>query len=819
QKIQAYHWIDCSETAALYQLVEPVNPIPKRPRLSTWRFAVQSEQWNLIEPDLKALTRETASELIDSAKPTERYIAWTDEGDAWERSLVQQLKWLRDEFSTDADLFVSHCGACAYPSYNSTVDTFHHTETHNLTVLSPATESGRAITTIEDRFVTGATARIPAPNRAIPSSREERQPAIPVHETILCDVLIAGTGTSGSIAAITSAENGAQTIAIDHATHPGGVGTGGGITGYFFGISGGIQTRVDQLTYEMTALLSGQVPDKDSWHQDAKKLAILQLFRQHQVHFSGNLMLCAVDKDQDRVTAIYAANENGLTRFQAKAYVDCTGDGDLCTHAGSSFTSGREGDGRNLAYSQAALALQHTDTGIKTGSLNYDAGWLDPTSSIDLTRARLTGIGLYAESDAHKSGKLLSISPILGIRQSRQIDTDYSLQLDDLISGREFEDSIGEAGCHADSHSVDFEFENDEMVFFYWACRLFRHPLRTQLPYRMMLPRGLANVWIACRASGMSTNAFYAIRMQRDMQRLGEIAGIAAAQSIQTPNGARSRDVNIETLRQHASTAESQLDPYGKISSEETDPLTSLQAGKSGTALWRIYQAPDAYTQDVVSLLESDSPNTSFYAACILAMWNHPKAEPRLLEAVQHHETGEINPEDNTGAYGQEIDIPFWLLAIVLLRRCGTRACIPTLETVINEPDSLLNVKTSIALTLERLHERQVLTDQEALTLTEILVNAPVPDQTHFPSRSLARALRKEPQIILPNKSGAEPQEDHTWQLHLIACRIQNAAGRPTPLADEYRNDPRIHVRNRFLPYMHPRSSAIPDTRAVETPC
>tara|TARA_R100000027_G_scaffold66361_2_gene62158 strand:- start:63 stop:2933 length:2871 start_codon:yes stop_codon:yes gene_type:complete len=800
QRIESYHWIDCSENADLLRIIEPGAFIPARSRTSTWRFALQSDRWELIEPNLQALTRKAGMELIGSAKNTERHLVWLDDGDAWKESLVKNLKWLRKSLPEGSGLPVSHCGTCAYPSYSSTEESSYSGSTNNLTVLSPVLFTDRSITTIEDRFLLGSTAMIPETNRKIDRQPEEYS-EIRIAETITCEVLIAGTGTSGSIAAITSANEGAGTLAIDYAKHPGGVGTGGGITGYFFGISGGIQTRVDQLTDEMTKLLTGRTPKKDSWHQDAKKLAILQMFRQHRVQFKGGLLLCTVDKEENRVTAVYTANERGLIKIQSKAYVDCTGDGDLCAHAGSAFTTGREGDGRNLAYSQAALALDRADSEITTSTLNYDAGWLDPTSSIDLTRARLSGIALYTESDALKKRELLTISPMLGIRQSRQIITDYSLQLNDLVSGRKFEDTIGEAGCHADSHSVDFEFENDEMVFFYWACRLFRYPLRTQLPYRMLLPKDLTNVWIACRAAGMSTNAFYAIRMQRDMQRLGEIAGIAAAQCTSTDERSNSRHANLESLRIQASSSESQLDNYGILPADDEDPISCLQAGRSGLALWRIYQQPDTYREATIKLLDSDTANTTFYAACALAMWNHPSAEARLIHAVRTREVGAINPAENTGAYGQEIDIPFWLLAIILLRRCGTSACIPVIENETQNPQHRLNVKTSIALTLERLHRAQILSDREVLALTEALIQSPTHDQSQVPSRSLARAIRKEPQISLPNRSGADVKEDHIWQLHLIVCRIQSAAGSPSLLATAYQNDPRIHVRNRFRPY------------------
>src|SRR5690606_20331004 len=134
---------------------------------------------------------------------------------------------------------------------------------------------------------------------------------------------------------------------------------------------------------------------------------------------------------------------------------------------------------------------------------------------------------LHADWDFPSRPYLLA--PLLGIRQSRNIVTDVSLGMQDLIRRNRFVDTLGLASAHADSHSVDYEFESDEMFFYLLVCRCFNYPLYTDLPYRMLLPKGLRNVWVACRAAGIDSDAAYCVRMQRDMQRLGEAAGIAAA--------------------------------------------------------------------------------------------------------------------------------------------------------------------------------------------------------------------------------------------------------------------------------------------------
>src|SRR5690606_38317111 len=71
-------------------------------------------------------------------------------------------------------------------------------------------------------------------------------------------VAVAGTGTAGALAALAAARHGAAVIALDAAASPGGIGTNGGITGYFHGVPGGMQAGVDEKVNEMSYLLTGK---------------------------------------------------------------------------------------------------------------------------------------------------------------------------------------------------------------------------------------------------------------------------------------------------------------------------------------------------------------------------------------------------------------------------------------------------------------------------------------------------------------------------------------------------------------------------------
>ncbi|MGE9291154.1 MAG: FAD-dependent oxidoreductase [Puniceicoccales bacterium] len=802
RRVRAHRWIDASETGELANCLQGRVRESRAAAARLCRMVLQSPRWQEMDASFEEYADSQGMRWRKGVRETERHLIWEDDGAPWHQALLQRVRDLRSAFAGKWAPLVSHSSGVSFPVYESGTDGGSLDVPTNLRVMSPGWNS-IPLRNVADRYSYGSQLAEQALSLSSVSDRTDLEAmdvsSVPVVRDLSCDVLVAGAGTAGALAALASGSHGADTLALEFAPYPGGIGTGGGITSYFYGLPGGLQEELGQLTEELTAMFQGDShrPGRNYWHHDAKKIAILSEFDRYGIRFCGGSLLCGAENSGGMVRNVFAVVDGKLSRVAARAYIDSTGDGDLCSYAGADFTTGRVGDSRTLAFSQAAFTLDYTQPELDICVRNFDAGWLNATDARDLSRSRLSGLAQYHQVVRDEEKLPLYFAPLLGVRESRHIQTDYVLKMDDLVMERHFEDCIGRAGSHADTHSVDFEFEDDETVFFYWVCRLFRYPLRTELPYRMLLPKGLENVWIACRAAGMSANVFYGIRMQRDMQRLGEAAGVAAALSTREGGGGRSREVPVDQLREVLTRYE--VKDAGKIDRVPVgDPVVNLRQGESGVPLWLIYREPKRYRDEVITLLDSPDQKASFYAACILAMWKDPQAEERLLEAIVHREEGETDPSQNFGAYGQEIDIPFWLLAVTLLRCCGTARCVPTLLKLAGDPGNILNVRSAIALTLERLVDRREIQNADAERMVAMLQDQ-LEDTVLTPSHSISRRLRKQEQKVLINHYMEPIREDHAWQLHLVLCRIRLKLGLP-PHQEvvKYREDPRNFVRQAF---------------------
>ena len=124
----------------------------------------------------------------------------------------------------------------------------------------------------------------------------------------------------------------------------------------------------------------------------------------------------------------------------------------------------------------------------------------------------------------------------IGIRETRRITGDYSLNGKDLLEGRDFEDSIGCGG-----HPVDIKPLREDILNHHYENWRFH------MPYRIMLPKGIENLLVAGRSVSATRMASGSIRPTVQCMVLGEAAGTAAALSVQ--DNVTARELNVKKLR------------------------------------------------------------------------------------------------------------------------------------------------------------------------------------------------------------------------------------------------------------------------------
>lgn len=423
--------------------------------------------------------------------------------------------------------------------------------------------------------------------------------AIP--EAAVVDVLVVGGGSAGCTAAIAASRRGARVLLVERSGRLGGIGTG--VLDTFYGfytpgenrkVVGGIGDEVvDALTSQDAAFIrpntygaGGGITYNPEillgvWDQLVTEAGVTVLFHSLVIDVLPGA-------DAGVITGVLVAGKNGLTRISAGYVVDASGDADVSALAGAGFDGAETGEqvqaltttfrlanvdealSRSFpkeelfAKMSAAAAEGRYDLPRQEGSIHRTpvggvslanmtrVEGIDPTDVWELSRAEIDGrrqVGEYVrflrdEIPGYAEAELVGVGMHIGVRESRRIRGDYRLTAEDVLSARRFDDAIASCGAPIEDHSggtdTVWKYIPDSGTY--------------DIPYRVLLPVGLANVIVAGRCLSATHEAHASCRSIAQCLAMGQAAGTAAVQALDTGTGAALRDIDVPRLQRQLLT-------------------------------------------------------------------------------------------------------------------------------------------------------------------------------------------------------------------------------------------------------------------------
>jgi len=449
------------------------------------------------------------------------------------------------------------------------------------------------------------------------------------------DVVVVGAGAAGSSAAISAARSGARTLLVDRLAFMGGTSTAVLDTFYAFYTPGERPRRVvGGLGWEVAERLTadGVAFERPNTYgagtgvtYDAEALKVLweRLAEDAGVELLLHTWATGVRVDDGRLAAVRLWNKGGESWVEASAFVDASGDADVCAMA--KVPHDAPSDGETVQSLSTLFKVANVDIARATAvpkrelwSLMADAAasggyrlpriegsWhrtpyegvalihmtripnVDATDPAQLTAAEVDGRRQVQEYHrflrdrvpGFEHAVIVATSPAIGVRESRRVHGDYRLTRDDVLGGRRFTDEIALCGAPIEDHHAGGDTtwryvggdgaagaddavdgaDDPDGAVDGESGAAVGMPGVYGIPYRTLLPVGIEGLLVAGRCFSATHDAHASARSMATCMAMGQAAGTAAA--IAASSGLTPRAVPVPELRSRLAADGALLEP------------------------------------------------------------------------------------------------------------------------------------------------------------------------------------------------------------------------------------------------------------------
>ena len=387
------------------------------------------------------------------------------------------------------------------------------------------------------------------------------RPAVEVPCISETDVLVAGGGPAGCVAAIAAARAGVRVALVERYGHFGGLATGGlvvHILGHWTqegdrkiqatqGIGEEMMKRLEGMPNGIINREFGRNPTLDA---EVYKYLLVEMVTEAGIEvFLHSWAIDAILDDNPApgtgrpvVRGAVIQTKLGPRAILAKQVVDTTGDGDVFAPAGAAHTRRLYNIG--LPCRIGNLDRATPEEGARPPRYLGDATPVPGVNWVNMTGPSLDGVDVRVLSDlelkhrrqiwkqymavrstpGYENTTLLETAPQIGVRITRVIEGVETLMIADARAGKQYDDCVGIGGAWSGDHRG-------------W-----------QIPYGALVSKNVDNMITAGRSISGEPLMSDVIRVIPNCWVSGHAAGAAAAVAVR--EGALARDVPVPAVQE-----------------------------------------------------------------------------------------------------------------------------------------------------------------------------------------------------------------------------------------------------------------------------
>lgn len=409
------------------------------------------------------------------------------------------------------------------------------------------------------------------------------------------DVIIAGGGPAGCAAAIAAARMGAKALVLEASAALGGMATIGLVSKW------APFTDKQKLIYRSIPIeiirrykqAAGIDENKWDWidiSPEDLKIVYDDMLSEAGADVMFQSQVCDAAVKDGNIDSLVVSNKSGLTPYRAKIYIDCTGDADVAYFSGVKCEKGDEDNNiqpSSLCFAIVNVHMEKLDITLSSnpsdglwakvnnegrfrlgckhfipayfgnGTIIANAGHLFNVDSTDpkaVSQALARGRKIAQEyleilkenlPDVFCDAFIIETSSVLGVRESRRIEGEYRLTMEDYLERKTFTDEISRNCYWIDCHSGPGTTRRNMVPP---EKRHYSAGESHGIPWRCLVPKGIDNLLVAGRCISMERMVLSSVRVMPNCLAMGEAAGIGAALAAKQNTGVHAIDAR-EVIR------------------------------------------------------------------------------------------------------------------------------------------------------------------------------------------------------------------------------------------------------------------------------
>ena len=459
---------------------------------------------------------------------------------------------------------------------------------------------------------------------------------------LTADVLAVGAGCAGIYVADSASRLGKKVILIENGNSIGGMHVEGNVGGYYYGFMGGAYEQVDQES------LNDKPFFFESAYKDRKQIAYLKRLKESKVTLLCNHTPVGVYTLDNKVVGLKILSSQGLINIKATVTVDATSDGHLLRMLDVEKRYGRDVDGKTVPFS---VISNYVWNNIRCG-VNEDAGHVNQYDNRDFSQKIV-----YAHRTAVKyfsRGDYLSLATRTGLREGVSYTGEQTLKYSDVILNTPPQKILFWAYSDLDRHGNDRAIDEELFQSWWVVSNLATIAMRIGVPLGSVVPKGIKGFATAGRCFSCDSYSQSAVRMIRDMFRMGECVGALSSLACEKDGDLMAIDYqkyleivkNLgcfegDTTKNVGFDYPGKQKPYRAVEFDVDKNLELLKTETPGAAIWSCFVSKDypATKEKLYSLIKDAQTDLERYnCALALGIMGDKTALPYLREIVNNRD-------------------------------------------------------------------------------------------------------------------------------------------------------------------------------------